>query len=764
MLPKQANMRVTLENNNYSFGVIKHRYFVPYDLPEEGIEGNFEGRLNNGDYIIRMNTHDITKWKVKKMISYLKQHQILTMEFRSKKAYRQEYIKNKNKNNIQNKNNSISCRQFRANKKNQSNNIQQKVHRVKIEQTWSKSCPHCKKLHLMTSTAAELKHCCGGGRFVQDHPLPLKPLAAEIVELLYRDLEYMSSASAIINNMFAMCASAVKNDHGGGWEKDMRGHHCVKINGHIQHFFTRAYNSTDPSGGLSYFMFDSPEAILKHGNNLNKHGDNTRPRSETINLDYVEIIKNVLQKTNPFAKALRSLGDQIKQNLHRSRHLKASIHGGVEHFEVASVSGFGHHGLRVGVEVDINTGQHNLIDLTSPTLEPIAYPLFFNEGENGWGISSKSIKYLPYLRSRILMPEKLDESTFLMLPSASNPEVLILCNRMQAMARLCQVYMVDMVSRNTDLVLHWIKNNQRLIIHRPQKPFITCSHNDGSDSDIETEDEVDISAEPETLNTEEDDNAVCLPSSFHGGRRHLRSCALAALVLLSELGRATGFLTLTCNTEWKEIKSQLLVGQTAFDRPDIVCPVFQKRKAALLQNLRNGVYFRGNVAYIMHVIEFQKRGLPHAHIVFRLDTHPPPTASDSELAKYCDELVTAEMPEPLTPNDNSTECMIQNKYIDLVKSKMIHHCAVAVNGCKKSADAQCKRHYSDTSPPVLETYFKNGYPVYRRRHDKDRRVVPHNREILLDWDGHANLEFVTSTKSVMYLYKYLYKGSKPVSI
>ena len=57
-----------------------------------------------------------------------------------------------------------------------------------------------------------------------------------------------------------------------------------------------------------------------------------------------------------------------------------------------------------------------------------------------------------------------------------------------------------------------------------------------------------------------------------------------------------------------------------------------------------------------------------------------------------------------------------------------------------------------------------GYPKYRRRKPEDFMVVPHNRLILLHWGGHACLEFSGSTYCVLYLYDYLYKGSKKVQV
>ena len=41
-------------------------------------------------------------------------------------------------------------------------------------------------------------------------------------------------------------------------------------------------------------------------------------------------------------------------------------------------------------------------------------------------------------------------------------------------------------------------------------------------------------------------------------------------------------------------------------------------------------------------------------------------------------------------------------------------------------------------------------------------VVPNNRDLLLDWEGHINVEYAGSTYSVLYLYKYLFKGNKKV--
>lgn len=55
-------------------------------------------------------------------------------------------------------------------------------------------------------------------------------------------------------------------------------------------------------------------------------------------------------------------------------------------------------------------------------------------------------------------------------------------------------------------------------------------------------------------------------------------------------------------------------GQQPNDRPDIIVRVFHMKLQELLQDISSGVVF-GPVNAILYSIEFQKRGLPHVHIL-----------------------------------------------------------------------------------------------------------------------------------------------------
>ena len=159
----------------------------------------------------------------------------------------------------------------------------------------------------------------------------------------------------------------------------------------------------------------------------------------------------------------------------------------------------------------------------------------------------------------------------------------------------------------------------------------------------------------------------------------------------------------------------------------------------------------------MRVIEYQHRGMPHCHIVVKFSDMPEDEDTTGKI-NFINEFIFAKAP----PAPNASSCLDDKRYYTYVHQHMIHHCAVAVNGCKKSLTTKCKRGYEDMS--ICDTHFDDrGYPVYEKLNQNDFCVVPHNRTILLDWNGHANVEYSAGVRCIMYLYKYLYKGPKKAS-
>ena len=162
-------------------------------------------------------------------------------------------------------------------------------------------------------------------------------------------------------------------------------------------------------------------------------------------------------------------------------------------------------------------------------------------------------------------------------------------------------------------------------------------NNNLNDNVIDDYDESDCDESNDDNNdgpSEKDKKKVFLSESVHGGFLHLRKCSQNGLSILSHYGSPTCFLTVTVNPRWKEILEKILPNQTAQERIDITNMVFKQKLCTLENNLNAGKYFNGQVpVYKIHVIEFQERGLPHAHIVFRLSDHPKNEAESLQFIK-----------------------------------------------------------------------------------------------------------------------------------
>jgi hypothetical protein len=129
-------------------------------------------------------------------------------------------------------------------------------------------------------------------------------------------------------------------------------------------------------------------------------------------------------------------------------------------------------------------------------------------------------------------------------------------------------------------------------------------------------------------------------SSFQGGERAMGQLYQDAMVRVRKFGKSNLFVTFTCNPKWKEITNVLLPRQTAKDCPELVTRVFNLKLDAFLKDIKDGVL--GNVITKIWVIEFQKRGLPHAHILLILDE-----ASKLRIVEDYDLMVLAEISNPI---------------------------------------------------------------------------------------------------------------------
>ncbi|KAL8134222.1 hypothetical protein AgCh_009322 [Apium graveolens] len=212
---------------------------------------------------------------------------------------------------------------------------------------------------------------------------------------------------------------------------------------------------------------------------------------------------------------------------------------------------------------------------------------------------------------------------------------------------------------------------------------------------------------------------------------------------------------MTCNSKWPEIQEmlKLLPNFDPVDAPDIISCVFKLKLDQLLDLIKKKNYFRKCIG-VMHVIEFQKRGLPHVHMRIWLSPESRPNS-----IKKVDQLVSAEIPDK-----NSDPIAYE-----AVKNYMMHGpCGKDLYTSPCMVKGKCMRHFPKRFNG--NTYFDDcGFPVYRRRNTgtiinkkginlENQYVVPYNRDLLLRFQCHINLEICNSSRSLKYLFKYCLKG------
>jgi hypothetical protein len=131
---------------------------------------------------------------------------------------------------------------------------------------------------------------------------------------------------------------------------------------------------------------------------------------------------------------------------------------------------------------------------------------------------------------------------------------------------------------------------------------------------------------------------VILPSTFNGSPRDTHARYQDAMAAVRVHGKPDLFITFTCNPKHPDILDNL-PGQHPKDRPDIVARVFKGQLDNLIHELKVDCIFGKPVA-LVYSIEFQQRGLPHAHILLTLDSRSKMNSSDN-----IDKAVRAELPQ-----------------------------------------------------------------------------------------------------------------------
>ncbi len=184
-----------------------------------------------------------------------------------------------------------------------------------------------------------------------------------------------------------------------------------------------------------------------------------------------------------------------------------------------------------------------------------------------------------------------------------------------------------------------------------------------------------------------------------------------------------------------------------------------------LKELINDIHKKhilGRTIARIYVIEFQKHGLPHAHIlIFFAKDYKPHTVED------VDRMINAEL---LNPNPET------NKLAHEIVARCMMHgpCGATFPNAPCMEDGKCKKQYPRKFQSKMVTDV-NEYPIYRRKDTgcivlvhgielDNCWVVPHNVYLSTKYDAHINVEVYNNIRAVKYLFKYIYKGHDRATI
>ncbi|UYV77690.1 hypothetical protein LAZ67_15001947 [Cordylochernes scorpioides] len=368
---------------------------------------------------------------------------------------------------------------------------------------------------------------------------------------------------------------------------------------------------------------------------------------------------------------------------------------------------------------------------THRSYDALQYPILFWQGEDGYHFNinmrnpttnvdiTKKVSAMNYYAYRMMIRENAD-------------------NHILKCRQLFHQYIVDMYAKIESERLLYIRLNQVKLRSEEYIHLRDAVVNDG--------------------NLRELGKMVILPSTFTGSPRHMHEYAQDAMTYVRAYGRPDFFITFTCNPAWDEIKELLLTGQSPSDRHDISARVFKQKLKSLLDFIVKHHVF-GETRCWMYSIEWQKRGLPHAHILILMMEKITPSRID--------EIISAEIPD----------IEIDKDLHDIVSKNMIHGpCGSLNNNSPCMSDGKCTKRYPRDL--FAETITGNdGYPLYRRRSIEDggksfklkvlnntvdvdnRWVVPYSPLLLKTYNAHINVEFCNSVKAIKYICKYVNKGS-----
>lgn len=588
-----------------------------------------------------------------------------------------------------------------------------------------KECQYCRALHWAAEAVSGNKYgdCCLHGKV----NIPFLEHLPSVLYHLYTDnsrrANEFRSHIRRYNKAFAF-TSAGGSFRLDGSVLDGRGPPCYKIQGDLYHRLGPLLPDEDNTPSYSQlYIWDNAEALdLRH------------QRNPDTNRETMASLQEMMHRRNPFVSVYQRAFDIMQSSPMPSYSMRLDFLRATDQRRYNTPRARNELAAIIPGDVDtcINSRQiivrpkgGPLIRMTEchPSYVALHFPLLAPTGQKSWHPDMKYRHLHPSRsngnrRNRLTLCDYLQFRLHIRHPSVESDHYF-------RSSFLFQEYIVEMWLAAEHSRLRWIRDHQADLRADLYTGVIDALH--------------------EGLHPSAIGRKVILPSSHTSSPRFMQKYLQHALTLLRILGPSDLFITFTANPTWPEIVDNLLPGQSACDRPDLVARVFHLKFASFLYDIMKGNLFGKAIARV-YTIEYQKRGLPHAHLVVWLDR-----ARRLVTAEQVDRHISSELPDPVH----------EPVLFNLVKTHMVHgpcrpgQCLNEHGVCTKGFP----KPFQEVTEISGESYVKtrrrdNGRTIsFSDRTVDNRYVVPHSPYLLRKYRAHINVECTAGFQAIKYIYK-----------
>ena len=611
-----------------------------------------------------------------------------------------------------------------------------------------KVCQHCGAFKFKRESEG---FCCSSGK-VKTAPFPKPPgILSELWRSNGATGNLLKKFSREINNAVALSSIKVT-------EKTFRGFSpSVIFQGQMKHLA----GSLLPAHGevpkfAQLYCFDARLETAQRFENMYLPSNTTKAEKERLK-DLLQKIQSLIHNNNPFVKDFKMIMEIPENELAEGKIVISAT-------EKPSNEHTRRYNLQTNLqEVSILTNEapHDLVlqrrgggvqsihDL-NPKGMPLHFTLLFPLGTRGWD------QYEKQADGKRRITTKQFYVYHLQIRDNENQNFLMCAQRL--FQEFCCMVWVTI-------------ENQRLNFQRFNQKALRA---DSYKSVREATEERIREAGPRADQIFPDDHQrqaigrTILAGSHIGGMRWFNAKNQDGMAILRKFRKPDLFITATCNPKWLEIQQELMPGQTAQDRPDLVARVFKLKKDQLMRDLIAGQIF-GRVVAFLWTVEFQKRGLPHVHILLILADHDRLITPE-----FVDNLVSAEIPPSPAEASNEEMMKARQSLEDIVLQNMIHGpCGSVAPNSPCMEQGKCTKGFPKQFVKETSIDPDNNYAKYKRRSPEDggrsvqhngkeinnSHVVPYNAILSQRFNCHINVECCCSTKACKYICKYINKGN-----